>query len=654
MYQTQAPEQQEAQAPSVVMPTINQLQTWARTDLQAHNAWRPEAERLEGMIHAYQWTDEEKAGLEKQGRKAFRSPHSAKVIWSMVGWQAQNKSEIKYLPRGGSDEGIATARTQVAKYWWDANQAEYAQSDIRLQQYVGPLGWWHVCVQQDDPNREPVVIESIPWREMLWDASARKLDLSDAKRITRNRWVPLEEAIELYPEHEAYLRSMAQMVKSGMANTNEWGMEYIIERVGDAVGPVTSWDQTTFSGVQEVRLVQTISVHKRKGHYIELPDGRNVVFNPKNVEHQLGVMQGAMVRPGKVTTFVTSTFCGDQILEQMADPYGVPMFPFIPQWGLIDQRGIPYGITRLIEDEQTVINWSTSKLLWIAGSRQAFVSPEADMEGVAENLAKPDGLVPRRSPDEVQIIPQSDMAGLNANLYQNALNNIKEIAGSPDEMRGQESTAKSGVAIQARQSAALAQQGRFLDNERRALALVGQYLSALMDNGQVISTEKILRITEGNGKLSQVAVNVEDPMRREQLEQYGIKTYGAIAQGNYDCVVTTGPVSETERQAQSQNLTQMLSGMDPMVRLALLDLWVDSGDWQNKDEIVKRIQQIQQTQFGQPQGVDQGVPELEVPQSDQAMALEQQQAQQLQAQQAQYDMMQAQMQQAQQAYGYQA
>jgi hypothetical protein len=237
--------------------------------------------------------------------------------------------------------------------------------------------------------------------------------------------------------------------------------------------------------------------------------------------------------------------------------------------------------------------------MWIGASRQAFIGPTADAGDVAENLAKPDGLIRRTEQGEVEIIPQADMAGLNANLLQNALNNMREIAGSTEEMRGQASNAKSGRAILARQDAALRQQGRFMDNEQRAMVQIGQILASLMD--QVYTTEKILRITESNGKDAQVAVNVQDPFRREQLQAAGIKVYGPITQGEYDCVVSTAPLSTTQMESQFESLTQLMSGLDPQVRVALLDLWVDAGPWPNKDEMVARIQQLQQQMMGSPQ-----------------------------------------------------
>jgi hypothetical protein len=208
---------------------------------------------------------------------------------------------------------------------------------------------------------------------------------------------------------------------------------------------------------------------------------------------------------------------------------------------------------------------------------------------------------------------------------------MREIAGSTEEMRGQASNAKSGRAILARQDAALRQQGRFMDNEQRAMVQIGQILGSLMD--QVYTTEKILRITEGNGKDAQVAVNVQDPFRREQLEAAGLKVYGPITQGEYDCVVSTAPLSTTQMEAQFESLTQLMSGLDPQVRVALLDLWVDAGPWPNKDEMVQRIQEVQQMMKGPPP-----------PSPEQQQAMQQAQALEMAAGQAQVQKDQAQAQ----------
>jgi hypothetical protein len=596
-------------------PDITKLREWHTEDARWKLTWSPEAERLEGMVHAYQWTKEQEDELEAQGRKAIKSPHIATVIWSMVGWRSQNKYEIKYLPRGASDQSLAEAKTSCAKFAWDQNSAEYVMGDATLSQYIGPMGWVKVAADYSDPTREPIVIEDVPWREMLWDFRGKKRDGSDWKRCTRERWMALEEAQALYPEHAEALEMWVVTRAQGDDGVNEYGMAYTEQRAGDPVGPVSSWpaDRYLFANRKEIRLVETWYRCKEKGHYIQLPDGRNVVFDPKSQDHQYALMEGAMVRPGIINKVYTATFTGDLLLEHMPSPYDHGMFPYVPVWGLVDQKGIPYGITRLIEDEQLIINWSTSKLLWVAASRQAYIGPSADVDDVAENLAKPDGLIRRNEPGEVEIIPQGDMASLNANLLQNALNNMRQIAGSNEEMRGETSNAKSGRAILARQDAALRQQGRFLDNEQRAMQQIGRILASLMD--QVYSSEKIIRITEGNGKDAQVAINVEDPFRREQLEQAGLKVYGPIAQGEYDCIVSTAPLSTSQLEAQHEGMTQMMQGLDPQVRVALLDLWVDTGSWPNKEEWVQRIKQLQQQMMGPPEPS---------PEQQQAMQMQQQ------------------------------
>lgn len=618
------------------LPELHTLREWHTEGARWKLTWLTEAERLEGMIHAYQWTREQEQELEAQGRKAIKSPHIAKVIWSMVGWRAQNKYEIKYLPRGASDTGTAQAKTAVAKFVWDQNSAEYLMGDACLSQYIGPMGWVYVGADFSDPTKEPIAMDNVPWREMGWDFRSKKTDLSDAKYVYRERWMALDEAKQLYPEHADALDQWVVTRAEGDDGVNEYGMAYTEQRAGDPVGPISSWpaDRYLYAARQEVRLVEMWYRIKQKGHYLQLPDGRNVVFDQNNPEHQYSVMTGGMVRPGTINCVYSATFTGDLLLEHMKSPYHHGMFPYVPVWGLVDQKGIPYGITRLIEDEQLIINWSTSKLLWVAASRQAFIGPSADVDDVAENLAKPDGLIRRDNPGDVEIIPQADMAGLNANLLQNALSNMREIAGSTAETRGQSSDAKSGRAILARQDAALRQQGRFLDNEQRALQQIGRMLASLMD--QVYTTEKILRITEGNGKDAQVAVNVTDPFRREQLAAVGVKAYGPIAQGEYDCVVSTAPLSTSQLESQFESLTQMMSGMDPQIRVALLDLWVDAGPWPNKDEMVQRIQQIQQQMMGPPQPSPEQQ-QMQAQAQELEMAAGQAQVQKDQAQAAKYE-----------------
>jgi Phage P22-like portal protein len=598
------PEQLHQAAKDPKVQLLELAHKYHREGVGWRSSWMPQAEEAEAMFHNRPWKPEEAEELKDQEREPLRFTHARKVVEAMVGFRTQNKYEIAYEPRGDSDTVIADIRTQLARYVWGANQAEYEVGDACLDQYIVGLGWVKTGVQEEDPSEERTHIEHVPWREMFVDPRGRKLNLSDRRYCGRERWMAVDDACALHPEHDAAIRAYATTMRE-----RNGGVAH--ERVAPADSYRRGEQPAYFTQeTNEVRLVELQYRTSERGHWIAYPDGRTEVFDAKNPQHQyihlasqvMPKLGQPKVVPGQVKKVMFVTFVGDVILEHGPSPYKHTRFQWVPFWGWVDDRGHPYGVMEALKDPQRLINWSYSKLQWIAAAQHVIIQKGSgvDKDELRENAARPDAVIEYTGNLPPQYVTFADKAQLSGSLLEAGINDLQQLGGSPDEMRGQESNAKSGKAILARQDAAIRQQGRYLDNEQRALVMMGEILGSIFD--QDFADEKVFRITEVNGTKQLAAINVTDPLRRAELEQKGWRVVGDITQGRYDSTAVGAPLSPSHRQAMLQELDSIMETLPPEAQLMLLDLRLRLLDIPWKDEMAERIKVIQQAVLGPPPG----------------------------------------------------
>jgi hypothetical protein len=135
----------------------------------------------------------------------------------------------------------------------------------------------------------------------------------------------------------------------------------------------------------------------------------------------------------------------------------------------------------------------------------------------------------------------------------------------------------SGVAVQARQEqGSLATSGPF-DNLRLAHQIHGEKKLSLVE--QFATDQKQFRITNMRGAPEFVTMNDGLPDND-------------ITRSKADFVVSEADWRVTMRQAANEQFGELLGKLPPEISMQLLDLWVDTMDVENRDELVKRIRAL--------------------------------------------------------------
>ena len=601
-----APEQQDAHDPARNIradgstehqfASLTQLKGWHHEGTAHFLTYAPKAEECEKAVEGDQWTDAEIAYLKKNGRLDLRFNHIAKNVYSVYGYRAENKSEPEYLPKEQSDTEEAEIYTQVAKHYWDACAAENELEHVKLTQYIMGLGWAYCGYEREDPSKEPMKIERTPWRQMRYDPKGERFDTLDWRYQSRERWFELSESQARWPEKA---RELAEYAERGRHNPDERESH---DYGGDAYSSENTTPITYLSERREVRIVETWYRQKRQGIYIKTPTGWEV-FESDSVDHQLGMIMGLETKTGMVNCVYFATWCGACILEEGKSDYDHPYFPYVPMWGTRDHKSRPRGAVEDQLDPQKSHNWAMSKLMWQAASN-VWMLPEGTVEDemtFAANAGRPDAVIkwnPQEHGQRPERMPHGEAAALAGELADRALKDLSDIGGSPEAFRGQSSNESSGRAIARRQEGALRQQGIFFQEEQRAIYQIGVMWQSMI--AARVTNETIIRITQPNGKTAFAAVNVEDPLRREELEAQGYKVFGSVTRLNYDTKVVVSPLSATVREKQASEQAMLNEMLSPDQLAGVSDIRVLATNIKDKEKIAERIVEQRQAQMGPP------------------------------------------------------
>jgi hypothetical protein len=154
---------------------------WA--DQEASSVWRTQTASDFGFVAGEQLSTEDKELLDSQQRPHIVFNRVQTILKAVAGMQINGRSEIKFLPRNTDDTEVNEILTAASKWMADGCDAEDEQSAAFQNCCACGMGWTESRFTYDDNPEGAYVEEDIDPREMLWDRTARKKNLIDARRF---------------------------------------------------------------------------------------------------------------------------------------------------------------------------------------------------------------------------------------------------------------------------------------------------------------------------------------------------------------------------------------------------------------------------------------------------------------------------------------
>lgn len=525
-----------------------------------------------------QWSEADAEELRERGQAAICYNVITQSINWVIGSEKRGRSDFKVLPRGKEDAKPAQKKTQLMKYLSDVNRTPFNRSRSFEDAVKVGVGWIESGVTERD-NGEPIYNRYESWRNMLWDSAATEFDLSDARYIIRIKWVDLDVVTAMFPGRALLLErsaSMSERFGTDLANGDE-----VMDFAEDERETLARGVSDHSASRQRVRMIEVWFRKPERVQKIVAGQRMGEEFDPNDQGH-VDLVQGGqsivaerMMMSMNLCIMTTSGIC-----YMGRSPYKHNKFPFIPIWGYRRGRdNMPYGMIRAMRDIQDDINKRASKALYILSTNKTIMD-EGAVDNIAEfmeEVSRPDGVIVKKPGKMLELNVDRDLAPAHLQMMSQSIGMIQSISGVTDEQMGKTTNAKSGVAIQARQDQGSKSTSKLFDNLRYAFQVDGEITLSLCE--QYTTEEKQFRITNQRGTPEFVDVNTglpEDDITRTKA----------------DFIISDSEWRASLRQAQAEQLAQMMPNLPPQVQLVVLDLLIEELDLPNGEEMVKRIRQI--------------------------------------------------------------
>lgn len=533
---------------------LRKFKAWFRADKEHCKDWRKEAKEDFEFLAGDQWTDKDKAKLKEEMRPLITFNRTNPIIQSVSGMEISNRKEVKYFPREAGDAKPNELLTEGAKWFRDVSDADDEDSDAFLDTMVCGLGATETTLDyEEEPAGDPMV-SAINALECLWDKSARKKNFSDARRIWRVRKIPLDRALDLFPDTDKKQLD-ARWAHLDAEPEDHESQEESDRYEGDDDGrDVDEHDVTIVHLEYKKRVKVKTLVDHMTGQTVEIEAGKVGTL----VDRAAAMGRMFTVTGERQVTKVRKVFIGAEIIEE-EDALCETHFSIKLITGYIDRNtGLPYGLMRLMKDPQRWANKWMSQALHIlnANAKGGLLYEESATDNVRQletDWAKPnkavkvnDGAISQKKIMEKQ---QAPMPAGFFNMMEFAISSVRDVTGISVEMLGMRE----------------ADQAASLEYQRRQAGMV--ILAPLFDN--------LKRYRREHGKLMLYIIQnyLNDGRLIRVVGEEGAKYVPLAVQADakYDIIVDDQINSPDQKLMIWQSLIPILPTLPPQIQLALVD-----------------------------------------------------------------------------------
>jgi len=553
-------------------------------DVQAEN--RMEMAADEDMFDHIQYTDEELAAYARRGQ----TPVTYNLVQTTVNWvtgtQRRSPMDYKILPRREEGTGAAEAKTDVLKHISDTNRTEYEVSRAFASQVKAGLGWLE-CGQGMPHEGTKVFERAENWRYMLWDSTAMRYDLNDARYEFRAKWLDADVAEAMWAGRKGLVRQSINGTILGMYGADDIGDESMDSVEANHMDTMSGRSHRGWAHYTRERVRVMEGWFRRpvqKAPFMRGGQFHGEIFDQYSQGHLRELNTGIAritAQPAEMMFVALMTERG--LLYLGRSPFRHNRYPFTPLWGYRRERdGMPYGLIRGIRGIQRSFNKQKSKALHHLSATRTMVEKGSvdDLDELADEVGRPDaqivynrGFTPPKVEDgRVLAAAHLEMASQDAALLQ-------ATGGVTDENMGRKTNATSGIAIERRQDQGALATSIFFDNLRHSRIIHGEKTLVLSE--MFYDEKDVIRITDARGRPKWLNLDPNSP--------------DAIGAHKADFIITEEEWRATMRQANAEALLDLagkLAATAPEIVIGMLDIIVEALDITHKEELVRRIRKI--------------------------------------------------------------
>ena len=442
---------------------------------EVRRKWRLKHDENLRFYYGDQWSEALKQELEDVGATPFVVNRIEPIVTTYVSLQISARRRIAFKPTVGigQDELLAEYLNNMVYTIQSQNDFQNKSTQKYTDALIGGLGWTHFGYEAN--SYQTFFYDYIDPREIYWDPDDNSLRLEDSNFVCRSYFVSGVKLKERYPEFASYFD---QLIDQSTTNSNydsyfASGGAGTLSSTRDDYKPFNntgnsenSIEDTWVIG-RSARIVEVY--YKKNAKYYEAivdfesenPDGLKTqrYFNTFDKElADLKKVKGTSLKELNGTQIWKGVFCGDVLLENGVLSCQVPNqkhFPLLPLCLKRNYLGVPYGIVDGLIPLSTSLNYVWTKTIHGLSAKYLIIDEDnVDIEKMRgklrEELNRRDGMIFSKNPHQVQLINSETMLPHLEKTLQRIDVEFEQRTQLFDELKGEQTNAISGLAIQAR------------------------------------------------------------------------------------------------------------------------------------------------------------------------------------------------------------
>ena len=432
--------------------------------------WRLKYDENLKFYYGDQWNEELKKEFADVGAMPFVVNRIEPIVTTYVSLQIAARKRIAYKATTSLSK-----HDLIAEYLNNMLYVIQAQNDFQnksTQKYtdalIGGLGWSHFGYEPD--NTCTFFYDYVDPREVYFDPDDQSARMEDSQFVCRSYFVNGTKLKKRYPKYAEYFDNLI----GKPAGTNSTG-----EFVSGGTGAIRD-DYIPYSDLNHGDGLEELWVLGRSARIVEVYYKKNVkyyeaivAFPPETpdgvvTEQYFSTFDKEVAESRKVdgsslkelegTQIWKGVFCSDVLLEHGPIDGQIPNqkhFPLIPLCLKRNYLSIPYGVVDGLIPLSTCLNYVWTKTIHGLNSKYLIIDEDnVNLEKMRPilrgELNRRDGMIFTKNPHQVQLINSETLLPFLERTLTRIDLEFEQRTQLFDELKGEQTNAVSGVAIQAR------------------------------------------------------------------------------------------------------------------------------------------------------------------------------------------------------------
>jgi len=568
-----------------------------------------------GGMGTGQWYDEDLDELQNENRPPLQLNIVLPKVNLVAGLERQQRTYWKARAVDYEDEPTASLITPLLYHIDRGGKLQNVFSRVFKDGVITGRGWVDCYIDVGSDFGAEVFVKRESWANVYVDPDANSMDTSTWQRMARIKWFSLGQLKSMFPDALDDVKEVKDMVRlpeldyedKSDDTSYETGSRY---HQGDIVNPAEYINEKmvkvveffTREFVHEYYVINSDTKEMFPMAFKSKKQAEDNIDRVKNVFKQRADDFGAEVSDsfniiGKSANHIHNTlYSGARVLQKKAKmPYSHNEFPLVPYFYYYEDMGDgieTFGMVENLKDAQREKNKRRSQALDILNRTpkgggvfdgrmglRAEDMKRASSSGEWVRVNKINGSL--RDMMQQWSMAHLPIVNVVENMEARSEIDAKEISGATDPLMGIASSSKeSGFASNVRMRQGMLTLSEALDNldstKRKVLNMIVSNLQQYYEESQI---RRIIGLESEDVEQDMITKFIGDFKYNKSLK--------------YDIILDKGDQSPTLKAMKFNELAKMIQ-MLPAYAEALLPAMIENSDWESKDEILEKIQQVAQ------------------------------------------------------------